>query len=223
MLKILRLLEDVFFPAKCLNCHVKVGTQELFCAFCRRQLQDIRFLYPASYDCKHLAGICLFYSYEQGVKTALHKIKFEGKSQLLPRVAEELNTVCYCADLDVSWNLSENILLVPVPTDKTRFKARGYDVTTGIFKQWGEREELVWYEALERVLPTIPQYGLSKNKRRQNVKNCFVVRKNVRGRDIFLVDDIFTSGATMEEAAKTLKKAGAGKIWALAFAGGAQI
>ena len=134
-----------------------------------------------------------------------------------------MKKVCYCADLTTNWNLSDNMLLIPVPTDTSRFKARGYDVPTGIFKQWGEREELIWCEALERVLPTVPQYGLNKNKRRQNVKNCFSVCGNVRGKDIFLVDDIFTSGATMDEAAKTLKRAGAAKIWALAFAGGAQV
>jgi len=222
MLNFLRLLEDIFFPSKCLNCHGKVQIQELFCVSCRRQLQDIRFLHPASYDCRHLDGICLFYSYERGVKTALHKIKFEDKRQLLTRAAAEMKKVCYCTDLGASWELSEHMLLIPVPTDTARFKARGYDVPTGIFKQWGEREELIWCEALERVLPTVPQYGLNKNKRRQNVKNCFVVRKNVCGKDIILVDDIFTSGATMEEAAKTLKKSGARKIWALAFSGGAQ-
>ena len=223
MMKFLCLLEDVFFPAKCLNCHGKVQKQELFCASCRRQLQDIRFLYPTGYGCRHLDGICLLYSYERGVKTALHKIKFEKKRQLLPRAAEEIKKVCYCADLGAIWELSENMLLIPVPTDTARFKARGYDVPTDIFKPWGEREELIWCEALERVLQTVPQYGLNKNRRRKNVKNCFVVRENVFGKDIFLVDDIFTSGATMEEAAKTLKKAGAAKIWALAFAGGAQV
>ena len=108
--------------------------QELFCASCRRQLQDIRFLYPTGYGCRHLDGICLLYSYERGVKTALHKIKFEKKRQLLPRAAEEIKKVCYCADLGANWELSENMLLIPVPTDTARFKARGYDVPTDIFK-----------------------------------------------------------------------------------------
>jgi len=218
-----RLLEDVFFPARCLNCQGKVERQELFCAKCRRQLVDIRFLFPLGYGCKNLEGICIFYSYQRGVKQALHKIKFEKTRTLLPRAAKELEKICCFFDLQENWNLPQQLFLIPVPTDKARQKERGYDIPTGIFKIWGEREQLIWYEALARVSSTVPQYGLTRTQRRRNVKNCFAVQKPVQGRNILLVDDIFTSGATMEEAAKTLKKAGAKKIWGITFAGGAQV
>ena len=218
-----RLLEDVFFPAKCLNCYGKVNQQELSCPQCRRQLVDIRFLYPQGYACGDLEGICIFYSYELGVKKALHKIKFEGKKNLLPRAAREFQQACCFIDLQKAWDLPEQLYLVPVPTDKTRRQERNYDLPTGIFKLWGEQEKLIWYEALERVLATVPQYGLTRTQRRKNVKKCFAVNLDVKNKDIILVDDIFTSGATMEEAAKTLKKAGANRIWSVSFAGGAQV
>lgn len=219
----LRLLEDVFFPAKCLNCYGKVKQQELFCSRCRHQLVDIRFLYPQGYDCKDIDGICIFFSYELGVKKALHKIKFSGKKNLLPRVAKEFQQVCCLKDLQELWDLPKDLFLVPVPTDKTRQQERGYDLPTGIFKSWGEKEHIIWYEALVRVKTTMPQYGLTRTQRRKNVKKCFVVKLEVVNKDIILVDDIFTSGATMEEAARTLKKAGAKRVWSVSFAGGAQI
>ncbi len=223
LIKFLNLLEDVFFPARCLNCQGKVERQELFCVNCRRQLTDIRFLFPQGYECKNLEGICIFYSYERGVKQALHKIKFEKNRSLLPWVAEELQSVCCFFDLKESWNLPQSLFLVPVPTDKYRKQERGYEIPTGIFKSWGEREQLIWYEALTRVASTVPQYGLTRTQRWRNVKNSFAVQKPVQGKDILLVDDIFTSGATMEAAAKTLKKAGAKKIWGITFAGGAKV
>lgn len=223
VIEFFRLLEDVFFPARCLNCQGKVARQALFCVGCRRQLMDVRLLHPRGYGCKNLRGICVLYSYERGVKKALHKIKFAKTKKLLPRAAEELQETCCFSHLKHEWDLPVRLFLVPVPTDKGRQQERGYDVPTGIFKTWGEQENLIWYEALQRNTPTLPQYGLTRRQRRRNVRDCFSVQKDVRGRDIILVDDIFTSGATVEEAAKTLKKAGAKKIWAITFAGGAQV
>ena len=62
-------------------------------------------------------------------------------------------------------------------------------------------------------------YGLSPEERRQNLRDCFAVTKNVRGKSVMLVDDIFTTGATFSAAAAVLKEAGAVSVSGMAFCG----
>ncbi|MHC1717396.1 MAG: ComF family protein [Acidaminococcaceae bacterium] len=119
------------------------------------------------------------------------------------------------------WHLPENIVVVPIPTDRKRVVERGYDVPHDIFRRWSQQQGFVWSEALARIRSTKPQYGLDRSERRKNVRGCFNTIRDIRGKSILLVDDIFTSGATTEEAAYILRKQGASHIWAMAFAGGA--
>ena len=73
---------------------------------------------------------------------------------------------------------------------------------------------------LVRIASTAPQTTLSAKSRRENVEHIFSLRDQdkVRGRTIVLVDDVKTTGATLEQAARVLKKAGAKEIWAITFA-----
>lgn len=215
----LQLFLDIFYPNQCVQCGKTVHDNGLLCPDCRCALREVRFLYPSGFDCPHVDGICFFYSYAEGVKAALHKIKFRGKKGLLTRTATELAQADPVKILTEVWSLPPRMLVVPVATDTRRRKQRGYDLPSTIFTCLQQPPNYTWCEALSRIRPTLPQYGLKRQERRENVRNCFKVQQNVAGQEIFLVDDIFTSGATMEEAAKTLKKAGAKKVWALAFAG----
>ena len=73
--------------------------------------------------------------------------------------------------------------------------------------------------ALTRRRETVHQYDLSPQERKMNLEDCFAVTQNVTGKTVIVVDDIFTTGATMEEAAQTLKNAGAVEVYGLAFCG----
>jgi predicted amidophosphoribosyltransferase len=79
-------------------------------------------------------------------------------------------------------------------------------------------------ELLERVRHTIPQWELKSTERKNNIKGAFVVThpEMVRNKDILLVDDIITTGITLDECAKVLKKAGAASVHALVVASGAR-
>jgi predicted amidophosphoribosyltransferase len=79
-------------------------------------------------------------------------------------------------------------------------------------------------EALARTRHTEPQWELNLTERRKNIKGAFAVTRPelVKGKYILLVDDIFTSGTTMDECAKVLKKAGAVTVKGLALASGAR-
>lgn len=114
--------------------------------------------------------------------------------------------------------------VVPVPLHAARLKERGFNQTELIFKPWAKRQGFVWAEALERTRPTIPQWELNLKERRKNIKGAFAVTRPelVVEKRILLVDDIFTSGLTMDECAKVLKRAGAVEVKGLALASGAQ-
>ena len=114
--------------------------------------------------------------------------------------------------------------IVPVPLHANRFKERGFNQTALVFKPWAARQNLSWTEALVRTRHTAPQWELTLKERQKNIKGAFAVTRPelIIGKHILLVDDIFTSGLTMEECAKVLKKAGAVTVRGLALASGAR-
>ena len=215
-----QLLINIFFPPVCIECRQRIPAGML-CPSCRKKLQDFRILQPRAYCCPDIESICLFYRYDGGIKKALHEVKFHGEKRLLAAMAEEMAILKTPKLACEMWHLPKNTLVVPIPTDSKRVKERGYDVPHDIFCQWAKRHNLVWAKALARIQPTKPQYGLDRNERRKNVRGCFSSTENVRDKPILVVDDIFTSGATAEEAARVLRQQGARHVWVMAFAGGA--
>ena len=99
---------------------------------------------------------------------------------------------------------------------------RGYNQAGIIAEALGKQLEIsVEEKILKRQKNTKPQKELNHQERQKNMKNAFVVRKKLNGENILLVDDIYTTGSTIEEAAKELKRAGAEKIFFLTVAIGA--
>lgn len=214
-----KLFIDVFFPLVCSECKQRIK-EGLLCPACRKKLGDLRILKPKAYCCADIDSICLLYRYEAGIKKTLHDVKFRRKKRLVSAMAEEMTIMESPQRVCSLWHLPGKIFVVPIPTDKQRVRQRGYDVPYGIFNHWSLEQGFIWYEALERIRPTTPQYGLDWRERRKNVRGCFAARKDIIGKQILLVDDIFTSGATAEEAAYVLRQQGAEHIWMMAFAGG---
>ncbi len=113
-------------------------------------------------------------------------------------------------------------ILVPIPLHTKKFRKRGYNqarlLADGLAKQFG----MPVVDCLDRVKETKTQVGLTKEKRQENIKDAFALKgKNASNfPQVFLVDDVATSGATLREAAKVLKKAGVEKVWGLTLAHG---
>jgi ComF family protein len=113
------------------------------------------------------------------------------------------------------------IALIPIPLDKQRLRWRGFNQAEELAKLLGVQFEIPLIpDCLLKIKKTLPQKELSEKQRRENLKNVFLVRdkEKIRGKKIFLIDDIYTTGATMEEAAKVLRKAGAKEVWGLVIA-----
>ena len=102
-----------------------------------------------------------------------------------------------------------------MPISKERLKERGFNQVELIFKDWLAVRDIEALEVLIRKRDTKPQFNLSPKERKANIEGAFEVVKDVRDRDILLLDDIFTTGATVYECAKTLKEHGAKDIFVL--------
>ena len=112
-------------------------------------------------------------------------------------------------------------LMLPMPLHPARLKSRGFNQALEIAKVIAKRQAIpLQIDIAQRLIDTTPQASLPLDARRQNVKNVFACTGNVHGLHIALVDDVMTSGATFNELAGTLKRAGAAQVdvWVVARA-----
>lgn len=229
---------DIIFPPVCLICRRRLNRQNfsafsflcsvcaskivlndsLFCAVCGRRLpenkkichQESPFILAAagSYQDKTLSQLIGLLKYRK-IKTAA-----------LP-LAEILSQ--YLKNLDKNYQLGiENFCLIVVPLHWRKQRQRGFNQAELICVELAKNLGLIFIkDALERTRNTASQVELKeKEKRQNNVQNCFAWRQSFQlpPQNIILIDDVCTTGATMTEAAKELKKAGAKKIIGLVAA-----
>ena len=115
----------------------------------------------------------------------------------------------------------ESDVLVPIPLARKKLKNRGYNQAEEIAKKLGKELKIpVIIDCLIKIRENLPQMELSKEERQENIKGVFEIKnkEKIQGKKILLVDDVYTTGATMEECAKVLKQAGAREIWGVVVA-----
>ena len=121
--------------------------------------------------------------------------------------------------------IQKETLFVPIPLHESKLRKRGYNQSLLLAKGLGQKLDITVGDMLERIKATKTQVGLSQQDRAENIKGAFglkrsSVEKVKKYKQIFLVDDVVTSGATLKEAAKVLKKAGVEKVWGITLAHG---
>lgn len=198
----LRLLTEPW----CMRCGRKLSEDEEYCPECRRR--------------KHfyLRGRAL-YEYE-GAAEAIYRFKYGGRREYADYFGEQV-----CLHLgDFIRNVNPDAL-VPIPLHRKRRNVRGYNQAELLARAIGSRMNIpVCPEMLVRMKNTVPQKKLNPEERQNNLKKAFIMGRNdVKLKTIIVIDDIYTTGTTIDEAAKTLKEAGAAKICFIALACGAGI
>ena len=105
-------------------------------------------------------------------------------------------------------------MVVPLPLSRSRRRERGFNQAELLAEPVAERLRARWRPgALRKIADTPPQAGLSREARRRNLAGAFRAReRTVRGRRVLLVDDVMTTGTTLSEAARTLRRAGAKRV-----------
>ncbi len=118
---------------------------------------------------------------------------------------------------------NEKIVLAPIPLHKNRLRKRGYNHAKLLADRLSIKLNLIVSDILIRVKDTKIQAGLKREERQKNVSNAFSLQPNnqiFKYPNIFLVDDILTTGSTLLEAANTLKRKGTKRVWGLTLARG---
>jgi ComF family protein len=161
-------------------------------------------------------------SYESGLRELIHLLKFGGvrpAANVLGRMLAEA-----IAPLEPEF-ASASVLLVPVPLHRTKLRQRGFNqaelIARAAVKSNPLRDRLhLCARVLERTRETASQIGLTGHQRRENLRGAFKVaqRELVKGREVLVVDDVYTTGTTVSECARVLRRAGATKVWAATVA-----
>ena len=163
---------------------------------------------PLQYDYARSAAV-----YEGALREALHALKFTGRRALsnpLGDLAAEQCVGSLPGGIDA---------LIPVPLARERERERGFNQSTLLARRIGRRLDVPTRPGwLARIRSTRPQSDLSAAERRANVRGAFRASDHAAGRHVLLVDDILTTGATLDACARALRAAGARRVGVLTVA-----
>ena len=158
--------------------------------------------------------------YDSVFMALVRALKYNGKIQLARPFGRLLAKV-YRAN----WSPQDIDMVIPVPLHRKRARARGFNQSWLMIKNWSDNNQsdgfpLIEPDLLTRIKWTQPQIGLSRSQREENIKGAFeaVHENQLESRRILLVDDVVTTGSTLDECAKTLLNAGARSVDALTLA-----
>jgi competence protein ComFC len=218
---------DLIFPPRCVVCRTLLKHGEVLCHSCRKKITihatffcgRCRLRLPEGKkvchkDTPYLLGAAT--DYHGPAKKLIHALKFD----LVQDAAEELGSLLSEYSARVNFE-PQNDLVIPIPLSRQRRRERGFNQAEQIARSLATRLGLELCTApLCRIRQTPAQSKTaSLHERIKNVAGCFSADPEiVRGRNILLIDDVVTSGATLLEAAKALKAAGADTITALVAA-----
>ena len=176
---------------------------------------------PKRFQIARSAGI-----YKYTLMAVIHCLKYKGKIQL----ARPLGTLLFAAFISF-WDKMSIDLIVPVPLHVKKLRMRGFNPSFLLVKEWVRIAEFLHVEfpdipvdlsVLARTRWTESQTGLGRKERLANIKNAFNISisdgSKITGKRILLVDDVYTTGATVNECAKVLLKGGAGHVDVLTLA-----
>lgn len=209
---------NFIFPQKCIGCGV---SGELLCENCLLKI-------PEPEDNLGDHAIVPFSYKDKTMKEAIKMLKFKGAFSVASPIAKFMReTVLEELSEKIEMDAvpaGEKVILIPIPMHEKRLQERGYNQAEILAEQMVIKEDknfTLETDVLFKIKNTESQVTTKdKKSRSHNLKDAFEARnaRKIRGKIVILVDDVITTGATMEECAKTLKKAGARKIYHLAAA-----
>ncbi len=226
---------DFLLPPVCLGCHQPLAGHDALCAKCWRSIEFIRaplcdrlgiplpfdsggiivsaaaLADPPVYDRARAAA-----HFDGVVRDLVHKLKYADQQDSRRLLGRWLAT----AGVDL---LHDANLLVPVPLHRWRLLTRRFNQAAILTQEVARLRDLPWAaEALVRVKRTPQQVGLTRDQRQRNMASAFQVPARalaqIEGQNVVLIDDVITTGATIDACARVLEAAGAARVDVLAIA-----
>ena len=203
------------FPPRCPVCKEIVDKRYQLCEKCAEKILRSDYSKDAPAQIEKVLRVT---KYRDGLQPLLHKLKFDNNLDVLPALKKILDDVA--ENKEVLKLLSGINFAVPVPLHEERFKERGFNQTEKIFEDFLSKKNIPLRKILIRRVATPKLYKFGKAERQEILKGVFAAVEPVdlRGQKILIVDDIFTTGTTVNECAKVLKSLGAENISVLALA-----
>lgn len=225
--------KELLFPSVCLYCrrYLQSDALPLLCSYCKEKLPLLVRPYctccgyPFSTGKDHLCGNCLTSSFAFDMARSAFKYK-----EVIPSLIQAFKYSGQMSGLSSMGILAQNSLgyldystpdlIVPVPLHRKRLQERGFNQALLLaricFPKW---QQCIFVDVLIRNRFTAAQSNLSGLERRRNLKGAFSVRSGtVTGKNVLLVDDVFTTGTTVNECSKQLYLAGASRVEIFTFA-----
>ncbi|MDD5038553.1 MAG: ComF family protein [Dehalococcoidales bacterium] len=217
---------DLLFPQQCVGC----GRQGAFiCDYCRRSLPRVMppvcprcgrpqasgILCPSCVSWRaEIDGIRSPFRFDGVIRQAIYQLKYKNLRALATPLAQLLDDYLFANPLPGD-------ILIPVPLHGKRLRERGYNQSSLLAKELGKLTKIPVAEGyLTRQRHTSPQVRTSTVADRQsNVTGAFVCsEQSLHDKKVLLIDDVSTSGATLDACAAALKAAGAASVWGLVLA-----
>jgi competence protein ComFC len=195
---------DILYPKLCIGC----GKEGMYlCKDCEIFLSEVDPL-TLGVDGKTPSVVTSVWEYEGVMEKLIKKIKYEGCYDI---VSELIDKVLQKIEL----NLPQDAVITFVPMFKKKERQRGFNQSEIIAKELGKRLNRPVVKLLKKIKDTPSQVGLNPQERMANVRNAFRLTLGVDGKtpSVLIVDDVYTTGATMGECIKTLKESGIKNVW----------
>ncbi len=228
-------LLDTIFPQFCLGCQregnlvcydclmsIEISEYQ-YCPFCQKPKRIFEKGTCSLHRKMNLDGLFAATSYQNPlVKKMIVSFKYEPYLKTLGKpLAFLIISHFLLSGKEKIFKPLENSLFLPIPLSFYKKRWRGFNQTEEIGKYLSEFFKVpLLSNNLIKIKKTQPQVELKKEERIKNIQGAFKVKEpaKIRGKRIFLVDDVFTTGSTMEEAARVLKIAGAREVWGVVVA-----
>lgn len=227
-------LRSLFFPSHCAGCGERVE-EGWFCRDCRADIQPVGtprcevcsrpFPATGSFVCVNCQDRHFHFRHAVAVlrsrgvvRDMIHRLKYGGETWLLGPLGEFLHD-----GLEDERLAGRPIdALVPVPLHPRRRRERDYNQAALLAGALRRATRIPVLDALKRERYTVTQTHFDRRQRMQNLRDAFSLRQNapVQGKHLLLIDDVFTTGSTLDECARTLQLAGSASVTALTLARG---
>ncbi|MBQ3005475.1 MAG: ComF family protein [Clostridia bacterium] len=206
------ILLDIIYPTHCAACGDIIEPGQKFCKDCKSELEFIKIKQYKNKNNKFDRLISVF-CYKDAAKRVVLRYKFHGKKYLYKTMAEYMFREFEENYDDINFDYITNI-----PMSFSEYMNRGFNQTKVLAKALSRKTKIKYKKLLRKKFSTKNQVGLTAKERAENLKGCFENTENIKGKTILLVDDVKTTGATLNECSKVLRKAGAKGIYCITFA-----